>query len=164
MRLLLSTIFINHGSGYIPIAAEKAHARIIWDCGWAIEGDVFATASRDKTVYLLFMPRSSSHISSLCAIQVKIWNLNDGKWKAKSTLATGQPATAVAFTSLKKNKRFVFSRIRTYTRNDMACRRRYLAVGLESGEILIYSALSSSVEDWQLNVKIDSRYAFSFST
>jgi hypothetical protein len=39
------------GSGYIPIAAEKAHARIIWDCGWAIEGDVFATASRDKTVY-----------------------------------------------------------------------------------------------------------------
>ena len=114
--------------------------------------------------YLLFMPRSSSHISSLCAIQVKIWNLNDGKWKAKSTLATGQPATAVAFTSLKKNKRFVFSRIRTYTRNDMACRRRYLAVGLESGEILIYSALSSSVEDWQLNVKIDSRYAFSFST
>jgi elongator complex protein 2 len=39
------------GSGYIPIAAEKAHTRIIWDCGWAIEGDVFATASRDKTVY-----------------------------------------------------------------------------------------------------------------
>ena len=38
------------GSGYIPITAEKAHARIIWDCGWAIEGDVFATASRDKTV------------------------------------------------------------------------------------------------------------------
>jgi len=105
-------------NGYIPIAAEKAHHRIIWDCGWAIEGDVFATASRDKTV--------------------KIWNRNGGKWKAVSILTIGQPATAVAFTSLKKNK------------------RRYLAVGLESGKILIYSALSSSVEDWQLNVTIDS--------
>jgi len=69
---------------------------------------------------------------------VKIWNQNDGKWKAVSTLTTSQPATAVAFTSLKKGE------------------RRYLAVGLESGEILIYSALSSSVEDWQLNFTIDS--------
>jgi len=105
-------------NGYIPIASEKAHSRIIWDCGWSIEGDVFATASRDKTV--------------------KIWNRKDGKWKAVSILTTGQPATAVAFTSSKKNK------------------RRYLAVGLESGEILIYSALSSSVEDWGLDVTIDS--------
>ena len=100
---------------------------------------------------------SSSHISFIYVTQVKIWNRNGGKWKAVSTLTTGQPATAVAFTSLKKNKRFVSSCIRTYTHNYMACRRRYLAIGLESGEILIYSALSSSVEDWQLNVTIDSR-------
>ena len=32
------------------MAADKSHARIIWDCSWAHEGDVFATASRDKTV------------------------------------------------------------------------------------------------------------------
>jgi elongator complex protein 2 len=36
--------------GYVPIAANKAHARIIWDCAWAHEGDVFATAARDKLV------------------------------------------------------------------------------------------------------------------
>ena len=99
---------------------------------------------------------SPSHISSLYVIQVKIWNQNGGKWKTVSTLTTGQPATAVAFTSLKENKRSVSSRICIYTDNYMACRRRYLAVGLESGEILIYSALSSSVEDWQLNITIDS--------
>jgi WD40 repeat protein len=100
-------MFKTPGSGYIPIASEKAHSRIIWDCGWAIEGDVFATASRDKTVYLYCSYRSSSYISSV--IQVKIWNRNDGKWKAVSILTTGQPATAVAFTSLKKNKRFMSS-------------------------------------------------------
>lgn len=37
-------------SEYLPVAADKSHARIIWDCAWAHEGDVFATASRDKTV------------------------------------------------------------------------------------------------------------------
>jgi hypothetical protein len=38
------------GEGYVPVAADKSHSRIIWDCAWAQEGDVFATASRDKTV------------------------------------------------------------------------------------------------------------------
>lgn len=37
-------------TGYFPVAADKSHARIIWDCAWSREGDVFATASRDKTV------------------------------------------------------------------------------------------------------------------
>lgn len=35
---------------YTFVAADKSHARIIWDCAWSAEGDVFATASRDKTV------------------------------------------------------------------------------------------------------------------
>lgn len=35
---------------YRPITADKTHTRIIWDCDWSREGDVFATASRDKTV------------------------------------------------------------------------------------------------------------------
>jgi hypothetical protein len=37
-------------SGFVPIAADKSHGRIIWDCAWAAEGYIFATASRDKTV------------------------------------------------------------------------------------------------------------------
>jgi WD40 repeat protein len=35
---------------YTLVAADKSHARIIWDCAWSAEGDIFATASRDKTV------------------------------------------------------------------------------------------------------------------
>lgn len=38
--------------GYVPIAADKSHVRIIWDCAWSPEGDIFVTASRDKTVSL----------------------------------------------------------------------------------------------------------------
>ena len=40
----------NYIKGYVPVAADKTHGRIIWDCAWAMEGDIFATASRDKTV------------------------------------------------------------------------------------------------------------------
>jgi len=36
--------------GYVPVAMDKSHARIIWDGAWAPDGNVFATASRDKTV------------------------------------------------------------------------------------------------------------------
>lgn len=36
--------------GYSPVFAAKGHARIIWDCCWMHEEDIFATASRDKTV------------------------------------------------------------------------------------------------------------------
>jgi elongator complex protein 2 len=36
--------------GYVPVAVDKSHARIIWDGAWAADGKVFATASRDKTV------------------------------------------------------------------------------------------------------------------
>jgi len=38
-------------AGFVPVAVDKSHARIIWDCAWAQEGDVFGTASRDKTVH-----------------------------------------------------------------------------------------------------------------
>ena len=103
-RCVYECFFETLIQGYIPIAAEKAHARIIWDCGWAIGGDVFATASRDKTVFDSCC--SPFHISCLGVTQVKIWNKNNGKWKAVVTLTTKQPATAVAFTSLKENNRF----------------------------------------------------------
>ncbi|WFD31601.1 Elongator subunit elp2 [Malassezia sp. CBS 17886] len=40
------------GGEFVPVAGERAHARIIWDGAWAIEPGIpiFATASRDKTV------------------------------------------------------------------------------------------------------------------
>ena len=41
--------------GYLPVAADKSHARIIWDCAWAPEGDIFVTASRDKTVNIFHL-------------------------------------------------------------------------------------------------------------
>lgn len=47
---LARVIAENYLTGYTPVAADKNHGRIIWDCAWATEGDVFATASRDKTV------------------------------------------------------------------------------------------------------------------
>ncbi|KAI0676913.1 WD40 repeat-like protein [Trametes maxima] len=65
--------------GYVPIAADKSHGRIIWDCAWAPEGDIFATASRDKTV--------------------KIWRrqAEPDKWTAIATIQAKAAATAVAF-------------------------------------------------------------------
>jgi elongator complex protein 2 len=40
--------------GYVPLAVDKSHTRIIWDAAWAPVGKVFATASRDKTVEWTF--------------------------------------------------------------------------------------------------------------
>jgi WD40 repeat protein len=76
------TFFI---SGYTPAAVDKTHGRIIWDCAWSTEGDLFATASRDKTV--------------------KIWYQEKGSWTAVVTLKTQQPATAVAFALTNEQKR-----------------------------------------------------------
>ncbi|KAG6812317.1 hypothetical protein H0H92_003401 [Tricholoma furcatifolium] len=64
--------------GFVAVAADKSHGRIIWDCAWAAEGDVFATASRDKTV--------------------KIWHRQlEDQWSAIETIQSSSPATAVAF-------------------------------------------------------------------
>ena len=38
--------------GYMLRCTAKAHARIIWDCAWMHEEDVFVTAGRDKQVSL----------------------------------------------------------------------------------------------------------------
>ena len=42
--------------GYVPVSSDKSHTRIIWDCAWAPEGDIFVTASRDKTVRVVSQP------------------------------------------------------------------------------------------------------------
>ncbi|KDR83805.1 hypothetical protein GALMADRAFT_236196 [Galerina marginata CBS 339.88] len=107
------------GGGYTPVAADKSHGRIIWDCGWSAEGDLFATASRDKTA--------------------KIWQQVDTNWKTVMTIKTPQPATAVAFAPGEEG-------------------RRRLAIGLENGEILIYSESSASTE-WRQDETINSKLA-----
>ncbi|OJT10500.1 Elongator complex protein 2 [Trametes pubescens] len=81
-------LFERSEEGYVPIAADKSHGRIIWDCAWAPDGDVFATASRDKTV--------------------KIWrrqNENDNaSWTAVATIQLKAAATAVAFAPTTPNR------------------------------------------------------------
>ena len=38
-------------TGYVPYAKdEKAHTRMVLDCCWSHDGQIFATASRDKSV------------------------------------------------------------------------------------------------------------------
>ncbi|KAF7977653.1 hypothetical protein HWV62_3080 [Athelia sp. TMB] len=112
------------GAGFMPIAADKSHARIIWDCAWTFEGDAFATASRDKTV--------------------RIWKLDEtessARWAPVATLKAKEAITAIAFTAA-----------------DHEGKRR-LAVGLETGEILIYSGARTDLSKWKLDLSLDSRY------
>ncbi|KAJ3556851.1 hypothetical protein NP233_g11887 [Leucocoprinus birnbaumii] len=79
---------LKDNQGYVPVAADKPHARIIWDCAWSAEGDVFATASRDK----------------LFCGQVKIWTQGDEKWTTMTTIKTPSPATAVDFSPVNSNQ------------------------------------------------------------
>lgn len=110
-------LFHKGESGYVPVAMDKSHARIIWDGAWAPDGNVFATASRDKTV--------------------KIWQCLHGdfaKWTAIADLKLPSAATAVAFApSIDSNERM-------------------LAVGLETGDILLFTSIDAV--KWQTSLEI----------
>ncbi|KAL0949764.1 hypothetical protein HGRIS_009803 [Hohenbuehelia grisea] len=111
--------------GYKPVAIDKSHARIIWDCAWSHEGDIFATASRDKTVKL-WKPSVSGDAS---------------KWAAIATIKTKEAATAVDLSPADHQN------------------RRRLAIGLESGEVLIYSSTADQTSDWKLDLTIEKNAA-----
>ncbi|KAJ7276334.1 WD40-repeat-containing domain protein [Mycena haematopus] len=92
-RLILSVsrdrswrLYEAHDGAYLPVAADKSHGRIIWDCAWAAEGDIFATASRDKTV--------------------KIWERgSESRWTAAEVIKLKEAATAVDFSPLDSQDR-----------------------------------------------------------
>ncbi|KAH9894323.1 WD40 repeat-like protein [Cubamyces lactineus] len=118
-------LFERSEDGFVPVAADKSHGRIIWDCAWAPDGDVFATASRDKTV--------------------KVWRRVDGedkKWTAVATIQVKSAATAVAFAPRPADSK-----------------SRTLAVGLESGEILLFASPRETPSQWTCTSTIDTRLA-----
>ncbi|RXW25233.1 hypothetical protein EST38_g579 [Candolleomyces aberdarensis] len=108
--------------GFEPVAADKSHGRIIWDCAWSPDGSYFVTASRDKTV--------------------RVWRRTgeDNKtWAAVQTLKNPEAATAVAIST---------------TGSQLKTR---LAVGLENGNILIYTAPPDITKEWKHDLTIDSK-------
>ncbi|OCH94238.1 WD40 repeat-like protein [Obba rivulosa] len=115
-------LYRRSDKGFTPVAADKSHARIIWDCAWAHESDVFATASRDKTVKI-WHPATASDLA---------------RWSTIHTIKTSEAATAVSFAPSDEHG------------------RRRLAVGLESGEILVYSASQADQSGWRLDLSIPS--------
>lgn len=113
---------VQENVGYVPIAADKSHGRIIWDCAWAAEGDIFATASRDKTV--------------------KTWQRGaDSEWISAEVLKTKDAATAVDFSPLDAQD------------------RRHLAIGLETGAVLVYSNVGTTTSNWRLDHTFDTHAA-----
>ncbi|EIN10688.1 WD40 repeat-like protein [Punctularia strigosozonata HHB-11173 SS5] len=110
--------------GYVPAAAgDKAHARIIWDCAWSKDGDVFATASRDKTA--MIWRRVKEDFAD--------------KWAPIVTIKAKEALTAVALSPKDESG------------------RRWMALGQETGEILIYSCRTQ--EKWALETTLDHRSA-----
>ena len=114
--IILYCYCLQYSKNLVQAIFQLLLKRLMLASSGIADGRMKAMYSQQRHVtrrYIDCSYRSSSQISSLRVIQVKIWSQNGGKWKVVSTLTAGQPATAVAFTSLKKNKRFVSSLVST---------------------------------------------------
>ena len=70
-------IILLGGIWNLVASQTKAHARIIWDVSWSHDGNMFATASRDK--------------------MIKIWTCQDSKWICSLTIKCDESVTAIEF-------------------------------------------------------------------
>lgn len=87
---------------------------------------------------------------------MKIWYRGDAnKWTAVATIKTKEAATAVDFAPVDLQDWYANSVL--FFKGLKAVSRRQLAIGLETGEILIYSNTPTSVSVWHLNLTLDSR-------
>ena len=83
---------IRPSAAYEPVAAEKPHARIIWDCAFGPDSSYFVTAARDK--------------------QFKVWKKaapGGDQWDAVATVKAAEAATAVDIIRDEENQRYVCS-------------------------------------------------------
>lgn len=74
--------------GFEPVAAEKPHARVIWDCAFGSDSSYFVTAARDK--------------------QVKVWKKGaeaGDKWELAATVKAAEAATAVGIIRDEEHQR-----------------------------------------------------------
>ncbi|KAI8394027.1 WD40-repeat-containing domain protein [Radiomyces spectabilis] len=75
----------------LVMTKNKAHARIIWDCSWSADDQLFATGSRDKTI--------------------KIWKQSaSSEWECVTTIKCPEAVTSLDFAPISvQNERYVLA-------------------------------------------------------
>ncbi|XP_067123610.1 elongator complex protein 2 [Centruroides vittatus] len=105
------------------------HTRIIWACSWSHDGEYFVTASRDKSIVIWEYDKNINEVTVT------------SKWQPCSIpFKADDSVTAIDFAP------FV-----------TPAKAYLIAIGLEKGEILLYSWKKSTKElsDWQLCAKLN---------
>lgn len=137
--------------GYIPVAADKSHGRIIWDCAWSQEGDIFATASRDKTVCpvlcLCICARCGSSHHVICRSKSGERFKTPGR-QVRPSKHLSLPRLWHFQTSSTRSGASFLCFVDKRACVNLKMYHRKLAIGLESGEILIYIGPLSNSKEW----------------
>ena len=114
----------RRATDFTPVAADRTHARIIWDCAWAPDDSYFVTVSRDK--------------------QLKTWSAVEGNgeiWKQLSSTKLKESVTAVDIVRDEARERCVTLRNREHALPNFCLHcSDLLVVGLEDGSMIVYSS------------------------